>query len=411
MKRSRKIILGTVVVVLLLAGVSVALARSQDRGVEVRVEEVRERDLVATITATGSVRARRQVNISSDVMGRVIELNVEEGDEVERGEVLLRIDPSQLRAQVARAQASLSQSLAEVAQRRANLLQAEREMERQEGLRTRDAGLVSRQVLEESETQVEVQRSLLESAQHGVEQARAGLEEAEDQLARTTILAPISGRVTRLDIEEGETVVVGTMNNPGSLLLTISDLSVVEAVLAVDETDVPRVSVGDSALVELDAFPGREFTAAVAKIGNSAIRDPSGSTGGQGSSVDYEVILTLLDPPAELRPDLSAAADVVVDARNGVLSVPIISVTLRDGEDDAAEEDPSGPVSREGVFVVREGRAEFREVELGITGREYFEVISGLELGESVVSGPFQAIRSLEDGAAVRTGTTRPPSR
>jgi HlyD family secretion protein len=404
MSRTRKIVLGLAVVALLGVTAAVGVARSQDRAVEVRVEEVQERDLEATITATGSVRARRQVNISSDVMGRVIELNVEEGDEVDAGDVLLEIDPSQIRAAVSRARAALSQARAQVSQQQANLLQAQRDLERVRLLRDSDPGLVSVQRLQEAETQVEVQQSLLESAHHGVEQAQAGLEEAEDQLGRTTIRAPISGRVTRLNIEAGETVVVGTMNNPGSLLLTISDLSVIEALLAVDETDIPRVSVGDSARVELDAFPGEGYAATVTRIGSSAIR--SGAAAGNqagaptGGSVDYEVILTLLDPPALLRPDLSAVADIVVDSRSGVLAVPIISVTVLDDED----EEP-----QEGVFVVRDGVAGFRPVELGITGREYFEVRSGLSVGDRVVSGPFQRIRELRDGQAVRVepGGTR----
>jgi HlyD family secretion protein len=408
MTRKRKLVLGIVIVLLLALAAVIGVLRAQDRGIEVRVEEVRERDLVATITATGSVRARRQVNISSDVQGRVIQLNVEEGDEVEREQVLLRIDPSQLEAQTARARASLSQSMADVAQRRANLLRAQRDLERNQGLRDRDPGLISRQALEDSETEVEVQQALLESAEHGVEQARAAMAEAEDQLGRTTIRAPISGRVTRLDIEEGETVVVGTMNNPGSLLLTISDLSVVEAVMAVDETDVPRVSIGDSARVELDAFPGREFSATVAKIGNSAIRNQAGGTTPQGTSVDYEVILTLLDPPMELRPDLSATADIVVDAATGAVATPIISVTVRDVADPEAEDGDGEPEEKEGVFVVRDGQAHFQPVELGLTGQDYFQVTSGLSVGDMVISGPFQSIQSLQDGDAVRLPT--PPS-
>lgn len=395
MSRTRKIV-GTLFAVALLAAVTVGIVRSQERGVEVRVEPVQERDLVSTITATGNVRARRQVNISSDIMGRVIELNVEEGDEVRPDQVLLRIDPSQIQAAVSRAEASLSQARSQVEQHWANLRSSERDLERVRAMRDRDPDLVSVQRLQDAETQVDVQRSLLRSAEHGVEQALASLEEARDQLGRTTIRSPIAGRVTRLNIELGETVVVGTMNNPGSLLLTVSDLSVVEAVLAVDETDLPRVSLGDSALVELDAFAGQTFTGRVARIGNSAIQrgaSGAGQSAGGGGSVDFEVVLTLLDPPAQLRPDLSATADIVVESRTGVPAVPIIAVTVR-GDEDA--------VDREGVFVVREGTARFQEVELGITGRDHFEIRSGVALGDSVVSGPFRAIQELTDGTPVR---------
>lgn len=388
-----------ILVLVIVAGV--AIARSQDQEVEVRVEEVRQRDLAATISATGNIRARRQVNISSDVMGRVIELTVQEGDEVEAEQVLLRIDPSQLRATVARATAVLSQARAQLDQQQASLIQAERELDRVRALRDRDPGLVSVQRLQEAESEVDVQRSLLASAGHGVEQAQAGLAEAEDQLGKTTIRAPMSGRVTRLNIQEGETVVVGTMNNPGSLLLTISDLSVIEVVLAVDETDISRISVGDPASVEIDALAGALYPASVSRIGSSAIRDPTagGASGPAqlGRSVDYEVVLTLAEPSERLRPDLSAHADIVVESLSDVSSVPIIAVTVLEDEDG---------VEQEGVFVVRDGRVEFRPVELGITGEEHFELLSGLEVGDSVVSGPFQRIRELSEGDAVRLATS-----
>jgi HlyD family secretion protein len=388
MARSRKIVLGVVVIGVLAIAAFLAVRGSGTRAVDVRTAQVEARDLTSVITATGSVRPRRQVNISSDVMGRVVELNVEEGDEVVRDMVLLRIDPSAIETQVSRARAALSQSQAQIAQARANLVQAQRDLERLETLRDRDPNLVSRQALEEAYTRVDVQRSTLQSAEFGAAQARAQLEESEEQRARTTITAPISGRVTRLNIEEGETVVIGTMNNPGSLLLTVSDLTVIEAVLTVDEIDLPRISLGDSARIEIDAFPGRAFEGLVSRIGNSAIQT---ATGQPRTSVEFEVILTLMDPPEALRPDLSASADIVVERRPGALAVPIIAVTVRDEPDRV-----------EGVFVVREGRAVWTPVEIGITGEEHFEVLSGLAAGDEVVSGPYQLIQTLTDGDPVR---------
>lgn len=397
MTRSSKLLAGFALLVVLVVVASVAVARARDTGTEVRAEVVEARDLTAVITASGSVRARRQVNVSSDVMGRVVELTVDEGDTVERGDVLLRIDPSQTEASVARARAALSRARSQVAQQRATLIQVQRELQRVRQLRDRDPDLVSVQRLQDAETQVDVQRALLEAAEHGVEQAEADLQESEDLYSRTTIRAPISGRVTRLEIEEGETVVVGTMNNPGSLLMTVSDLSTVEAVLAVDETNVPRISFGDSASVELDAFPDLRFGARVSRIGNSALRGGAGfdSQEGSANSVDFEVVLTLDAPPADLRPDLSATAEIVVESRSEVPAVPIISVTTRGGDEAAGE-------PQEGVFVIRDGTARFQEVELGITGREYFEVVSGVSPGDSVVAGPFRAIQELEDGAPIR---------
>jgi HlyD family secretion protein len=431
MSASRKIVLALVVVVALSVAGVFAVRNSRESGAEVRTELLETRELVSTITATGNVRPRRQVNISSDVQGRVVELNVDEGDEVELGRILLRIDPTQSEAVVSRSRATLAQAEAQVTQAQTNLTQSLRELERLQGILARDPNLVSRQALEDAQSRVELQRATLSSVEYGVAQARAGLEEALELRSRTTIAAPISGRVTRLNIETGETVVIGTMNNPGSLLLTISDLSAVEAVLRVDETDLPLIALGDSAVVELDAFPGRGFAGRVAKIGNSAIQ----AAGGARTSVDFEVILTLLDPPAELRPDLSATADIIVERRTQALAVPIIAVTVRDDSTGVASaEAPSAPsgavrpsvrgatgsgganggvIRQEGVFVVREGRAVWTPVTIGITGQDYFEVLSGLQVGDEVVSGPFQRIQTLKDGDLVKvtnptsTGTSR----
>jgi HlyD family secretion protein len=427
MSSGRKILIGALVVVVLGSAAAISVVTSRNGGVEVRLEEVGRRDLVSTVTASGNIRARRAVDISADVMGRVIELNVEEGDDVTRGEVLLRIDPSQLEAAVSRAQAALSQAEAQAAQQQANLTKAAREYERIVALRARDSILVSPQQVEDAETNLEVSRSLFQASQHGVDQARAALEEAEDQLSKTIILAPISGKVTRLNVEEGETVVIGTMNNPGSLILTISDLSVVEAVVEVDETDVPEISLGDSAVVALDAFPDREFAGRVTEIGNSAIVPPSQTAGtGQTAAIDFEVVITLESPDFLLRPDLSATADIVTAVEEGALAIPIIALTVREPEgvdeeetameeeeEDPAnvsrEEQPEGPVARgqrpvdvEGVFLVRDGVATFRAVQVGITGQEYFQVLSGLEEGDTVVAGPYQRIRDLEDGQEVK---------
>jgi HlyD family secretion protein len=415
MSSRRKFLIGALVVVVLGSATAISVVQGSDRGVEVRMEEVGTQDLVSTVTASGNIRARLAVDISADVMGRVIEMNVEEGDDVTQGEILLRIDPSQLSAAVSRSQAGLSQAQAQVAQAQANFTRAERDYGRAAALQTRDSTLVSPQQVEDAATTLEVNRSLLEAARHGVAQAEAGLEETRDQLAKTIIRAPISGKVTRLNVEAGETVVLGTMNNPGSLILTISDLSVVEAVMEVDETDVPEIALGDSASVDLDAFPDRDFSGRVTEIGNSAIVPPSTTAGsGQTAAIDFEVVITLDDPGVALRPDLSATADIVTAVREQVVSIPIISLTVRDetevseGEEGSEEGDAPAaatggrPAEVEGVFVVREGIAYFTPVEVGITGQEYFEVLSGVQPGDTVVSGPYQRIRELADGDGVK---------
>jgi HlyD family secretion protein len=419
MSSRRKVVVGIVVVVVLAIAAILAVLQGRDRGVEVRLEEVSRRDLVATVTASGHVRARRTVDISADVQGRVVELNVDEGDDVQAGAILLRIDPTQYQAAVARNEGALSQAQARVLEQEANVIRFQRDYDRIVALSQRDSLLVSAQQVQDAETAVQVARAQRQSLEFGVAQAQAALTEAREFLSKTVIRAPISGKVTRLNIESGETVVIGTMNNPGSLLLTVSDLSVVEAVMEVDETDVSLIAPGDSAVVELDAFPDTRFDGRVTEIGNSAIRPPSSTAAaGQAQAVDFEVVITMTDPPDNIRPDLSATADVIIDTREDVLAVPIISVTVREDEDgggapvddeDETEQRPEGPVARsrlgkptEGVFVVTEGTVTFAEVEIGITGQEYFEVVAGVEEGDTVVAGPYQRIRNLSDGDAVK---------
>ena len=408
MRTGIKVLIGFVLVVIVASGAMIAMTFSREDRTAVRAATVGTRDLVATITASGNVRATRKVDISSDISARVSELLIEEGDDVEEGQVLLRLDPTRYQAALDRSLANLSQAQSQVAQSQENFVRAERQARRMAQLWASDSLLVSRQEVENAESDLEIQRSMREASTFGVSQADAAVEEARDQLAKTVIIAPMTGRVTRLNVEEGETVIVGTMNNPGSLVLTVSDLSVMEVVLEVDETDVPEIMLGDYATVELDAFPDMEFPGYVTQIGNSAIRPPSQSAGsGQTPTIDFEVIVTLVPPPVELRPDLSATAEVVIETRDSQLSVPIIAVTLREedevgngrGSNGNGRRDDSDPI--EGVFVIREGRVTFTPVEIGIAGDEYFELISGLALGDSIVSGPWEVVRSLEDGDAV----------
>ena len=407
MKRRSKIVIAVALVVVAGAVASTAIARSRNQGSEVRTEVVQRRDLVEIVTSSGNVRARRTVDMSSDVSAKVTELLVREGDDVVAGQTLLRLEPDQYRAALSRAEAQLAQARSQEAQQRANLIRTERDLERLLALSARDSLLVSPQQIDDARTNVEVARATLESAEHGVSQAEAAVAEAADRLSKTVFTAPITGRVTRLNVEEGETVIIGTMNNPGSLVLTISDLSVMEAVVRVDETDVPRISLGDSATIRIDAFPDRTFAGRVTEVGNSAITPPSQQTGGQQAAIDFEVVLTLDEPGVELRPDLSATAEIVVATREDVLSVPIIALTVRAGseEDRVENAEPGaepGAEDVEGVFVVTGDRVRFVPVEIGITGRDHFEVLAGIDAGETVVAGPYQAIRALNDEDRIR---------
>jgi HlyD family secretion protein len=423
MSRKRKIAIGAgVLVVIVVAAVS--LGGGEGENVAVRVEDVGRRDLVARVTATGHVEPKTSIDISADVSGRVVELTVEEGDDVEEGQLILVIDPARFEAAVDRAEAALSDAQAREAQARGNYQQAQRDWDRIRQLKEAAEGMITETEFEQARTRAEVQEALNESARHGVNMARASVREARDNLAKTVIEAPMSGRVTRLNVERGETAIVGTMNNPGSLLLTIADLSVMEAVIEVDETDVPEIAIGDSTVVTIDAFRGQEFFGRVTKIGNSSIRPRNQMQSSSEQAIDFEVRITLENPGVDLRTDLSATADIVTAVRPDVLAIPIIALTLMDpseferipmeGEEvqsseagvseeaDTESVDPGAAAEPiEGVYIVDGDRVRFRPVEVGIAGDNYFEVLSGLDEGETLVSGTYQAIRELEDGALI----------
>lgn len=419
--KKRTIVIGGVVVAA-VAGAVFARTALADKGTEVRTEVITRRDLTSVVTASGTIDPKRKVDISADISGRVIELPVQEGQWVNRGDLLLRIDPTQYQAAVRRAEAAVAQAQARSSQARANLLQAQNASRRARQLAGSADQLISQADVEQAETQALVAQAEFEAARFGVAQAQAGLTEAGEALRKTTILAPMSGRITRLNIEEGETAIVGTMNNPGSLLLTIADLSVMEAKVKVDETEVPGITVGDSARVRIDAFPNRVFGGTVTRIANSSLRGATtglgASPGSDQQSVDFEVVITLDNPPEQLRPDLSATADIVTETRKGSLSVPIIALTVRDAKGkklgQSGDEEGDAPAAKaatrrpneegvEGVFVMHGDSVSFVPVEVGIAGERYFEVKKGLNGGETVVAGTYQAIRELEAGAKVRT--------
>lgn len=373
----------------------------------VRLEAVEHRALVATVTASGQIEPTRKVDISADITGRIIDLPVEEGDWVEAGQLLVRIDPSQYEAGVARSQAGLASAQASALQARANRDQAERTLDRSLELNELDSTLVSEEQLETAQTNFEVGAAIANSAEHQVEQARAMLQEAEEQLAKTILRAPMPGQVTRLAVEQGEVAVPGTFSRETGLLMTVSDLSVIQVNVRVDETDVVRLHVGDSTDIEIDAYPDTSFTGRVTRIAQSAVRTAAAGTGDQ--AVDYDVEITIDDPPGDIRPDLSATAKIVTATRDSSLSIPIISLTVREHSPVSTETAPQDTTSTEteGVFVVVDGFAQFRPVTVGIAGEEHFEVLDGLSAGDTIVAGPYQTIRDLDDSTAVaETGVT-----
>ena len=325
MTKRTKYILGGVGL-LIIAGIGGKVAASKRvKPVEVRIETVGRQDLVASVTASGQVIPRTKVDISSDITGRITRLAVKDGDEVKEGQLLLQIDPQQFEAQVQRAEAALANARASLAQARANLLQARRNLERQQEIRRTNAALVSAQEVEQLSTQLEVNEALVEAAQENVKQAEASLKDARYQLSRTTIYAPMSGRVTRLNVEAGETAIMGTLNRDAATLMTISDMSVLETKVKVDETDVSRISLGDSAVIQLDAFPDTTFIGRVVEISNSSVRGATAGAAATDQAIDYEVTVRILNPPSATRPDFSSTAKIITDTRAGALAVPIIA--------------------------------------------------------------------------------------
>ncbi len=405
---------GALVVVVALVAVNAAKG---DKGTEVRIEAVSQQDLVASVTASGQVIPRTKVDLSSDITGKITRLTVKDGDMVRQGQFLLQIDPQQYEAQVQRSEAALANARASLAQSRANLLQAQRNFERQREISRTNAALVSAQEIEQLETQLDVNKALVVAAEENVKQADASLKDARFQLSRTTIYAPMSGRVTRLNVELGETAIMGTLNKDAATLLTISDMSVLETKVKVDETDVSRIALGDSAVIQIDAFPDTTFVGRVVEISNSSVKGATASTTDQ--AIDYEVTVRILNPPAETRPDFSSTAKIVTDTRTQALAIPIIALTVREDsalkQTDAAPNAPATPAVQvgkrdvEGVFVVgTDNKVKFRPVRVGIAGEKYFEVLSGLEAGERIVAGTYQAIRELKDDQLVREQLQEP---
>jgi HlyD family secretion protein len=397
-----------------VAAVAVMGARKNDKkAVEVKIEQVARRDLVASVTASGQVGPRTKVDVAADISGRIVRLSVKEGDIVTQGQFLLQIEPEQYAAAVQRQEAALAAAQAQAAQSDANLIQAQRAYDRMAKIKVQNANLVSESELDQLKTTADVNKALSDASKHQVEQAAASLRDAKQALAKTTINAPMSGRVTRLNVEQGETAVPGTFNKDAATLLTISDMTVLETKVKVDETDVAHISLGDSAVVQIDAFPDTTFLGKVTEISNSSVK---GATGQQAAdqAIDFEVTIQLVNPPQETRPDFSATAKIITDARRSAVSIPIIALTVRENEALANKDTAPtvggrqsqkevGKKDVEGVFIVgKDNKVTFRPVKVGIAGDRYFEVLGGLKEGDTIVAGTYQAIRDLKDGQLVR---------
>ncbi|HUF65139.1 MAG TPA: efflux RND transporter periplasmic adaptor subunit, partial [Gemmatimonadaceae bacterium] len=330
MTKRKKLYIGGGIGLLVVLGAVGAFAAGGDKSTTVRIEPVERRDIVESVTASGQVEPRTKVDISADITGRIVRLAVQEGQEVTRGQFLLQLDPSQFQAAAERAAAALSNAHSQAQQAQVNLAQAQRNYNRMEELKRAHPTLISDEQIEQVRTQMELAQATRQAAQFAVAQSAASLRDAQSSLAKTTLVAPMSGKVTSLRVEEGETAIMGTLNKDAATLLTISDMSVLQTKVKVDETDVSRITLGDSAEVEIDAFPDTTFLGRVVRVSHSSVRAAGQPGQPTDQAIDYEVIIELLNPPPLTRPDFSATARIVTDTRQRALSIPIIALTVRE---------------------------------------------------------------------------------
>jgi HlyD family secretion protein len=443
-----------------------------------RVERLEVLD--AIVSASGEIRAKEFVDLQTEIAGVIVELPVKEGDHVKQGDVLLRIDPFQTRQDVASAQAQVDSATADsgtaqvqiataeaavardefaVAAAQSELVQSESNRDRLKSQLERKKGLLSTQVIsiddyEAAESALRVADSQVISAGARVEQAkaeremarvaidqwkkqceaanargamaRANLERMQDLFAKTTITSPLTGVITKLNVEKGERAVPGILSNPQATLMTIADLSTIEAEIKVDETDIINVRIDDKATVTVDALQDVELKGHVTEIGNSPIGDTgeltATNTNQQGK--DFKVVVRIDNPPEALRPGLSASCEIFVDHRDNVLVIPLQAVTVREVRVDAqgkyiapepSEMEKTGAVladgtmhdktpkkELEGVFVRDGDRVRFRPVKLGIKGDTDVEVLDGLSEGEEIVTGSYKVLRTMKDQDSVK---------
>lgn len=394
MNRKKWLIVGGAALVLAL--IVVSLVTSRESGVKVEVEPVEARDLTAVVTASGTVEPQSSVSISATTSGEVVRVGVTEGQRVAQGDFLLQLDPVSVQAGASGQAAAVQAAQAELAAAEARVAYARQEFERTR--RLAEGELVPRADLESAEAELRSREADVRAARSRVQQAGASLTSARHDVSRVTFTSPIDGVVTKINVEEGEVALIGTMNQPGTILMTVADLGIMEATIDVDETDVVALEVGQPATVTIDAFPDTTFTGRVTEVGTSPKIVPTAAGPDQEAATDFEVVITLDDALPSARSGLSCSAEIRTARREDVLTIPIQSLVVRSVADDTSAE---GVEEKEGVFVVRDGTARFVPVRVGITGERHFEVVSGLEAGDLVVSGSYQALRDLTDGATV----------
>jgi HlyD family secretion protein len=400
MKKRNKIIIILAVIAVIVIFVLANLLRSGEKSFKVEVEKVKKGDITSIVTASGKIQAKRNVKISAYVVSKIIDLPVKDGDAVKKGQLLVQLDPARYKAEVEQAEAQMRMA-------GANLEQAKLVYDRQKQLFEKNLT---------SQEQSDNAKTSYHAAQAQYDQSKAALAQAQDDLSKTTITAPMDGVITELNAEVGEIVMIGTMNNPGTVIMTISDLSEIEAEVEVDETDVANLELGQEAKISIDAYPDTNFKGKVTEIGNTGRISGYGT---QEQVTNFLVKVLLLDEVKGIKPGMSASVDITTDSRKGVLNVPIAAVVLRAEKEDTlktkkGEKSSSNPDSlkatdekkkkkeKEGVFVVEKDQAKFEAVKTGISDQQNIEIVSGIKENDQIITGSYKILRNLKDGDKVK---------
>lgn len=420
MTKKRKVVVAVAGAVVLAALVGINFGAKRGKGTEVEVAAVTRRDVSKVVTASGEIQPKRRVNVSATTIGKVTRLAVVEGQRVQKGDFLLEIDAAPYESAVEQLAAAVRGAEASLQLEEASLRKAQDDYER--AVQLSEKGFMSETEFKDVKSTLDIARARTKATAEMLAQSEANLKKARHDLRQVRIEAEMSGVITTLNVEAGESAIMGTINNPGTVLLTIADLSEMEAEVRVDETEVVMVYTGQTAKVRLDAQPDTTFRGVVTEVGNSAMRAQMGM--GQ-ESVDFKVVIAIQDSIPNIRPGLSASVDIAVAEEKRVLAVPIQCLTVRDPErlarerrrgerkkkgasadtaaaDTASSDSDAKPRDIEGVFVVEKGVAHFRPVRVGIAGQSHFVVLSGLAEGEEIVAGPFKTISDLRDGEPVK---------
>jgi HlyD family secretion protein len=419
--RKARIVAVAAGVTIIGAVVAGSVIRDRRSKVTVQTQKAGRQDLVSVVSASGEVKPKKFVNISANVSGRITNLYVREGDAVRKDQVLARIDSTRFEAGERQSEAALQAARADLQRADADLENSRLSFERMK--RMKEEKLISQQEYDQADAEMKMKAAAVESQKRRIAQQAAVLETNRDELEKTTIVAPMSGVVTSLVKEEGESV-IGAQSFSPTVLMTVADLSVMEVEILVDETDIRNVRLGQEATVRVDALEDIEIKGEVTEIGSSAIPRGTSAAAATGQTTastanvakDFKVVVTLREPPATLRSGLNATADIVTARKPGVLAVPIQAVVVRQldkegkvieaGTVQAAGDEPSGPMEKgeekDGVFVINAGQALFRPVETGVMGETEIEVTSGLKEGDEVVVGSYKTLRTLKHEAKIK---------